>query len=368
MKIKKYFIISLILVLSVILTSCGFKDKSKGIFITKWDNLYEENNIHFYYNDGESPNSKQLKDAYKLDDLVKGEKDNLKKSINIVGWLNNSLKYSKNSIKTAEDVLSILEESKKGSTASDKEFTKVFSESAASLGIYSRIGEYKVKDSQHEKDKVTFNVCEIWSNKYKKWIMIDVVNGVYMIKKEIPLSAVEVLQNNIKSLQIVGVKKTGKYIKDYGKYFNSYTISIDNNLNDGVKSNSNITYMKDKDIPEIKTNKGYIKPTIFVNKDTLFKISPLDEYKNNEVDKKATIIISKKKAEGKSDSKEGVHFYLGAFKNSAMIEDYYISINGSKYGKVKKYFDLKIREGKNSIKLSEGGKKEEREIVIELKN
>ncbi len=82
----------------------------------KWDNFYEGNNIHFYYSDGKSPNSQQLKSKYSLDKLTSKGKDDLDKALEITSWLNNKLKFSKNSIKTEEDTLTILEKYKEGET------------------------------------------------------------------------------------------------------------------------------------------------------------------------------------------------------------------------------------------------------------
>lgn len=62
-------------------------------------------------------------------------------------------------------------------------------------------------------------VSEIWSDKYKKWIMIDVVNSCYMSKAGVPLSAIEILNNGISGLEINGVKDKNKYIKKWKDIF-----------------------------------------------------------------------------------------------------------------------------------------------------
>lgn len=117
-----------------------------------------------------------------------------------------------------------------------------------------------------------------------------------------------------------------------GEIFYSYTIGIDNNIHDGVKSNSYITYIQSGQLPELKTIKGYIKPTIFVNNDSLFTISPKIEYKDLQNDKKPTLIISKKNIEGKEE--ETPSFYVASFKDSVMVTEFYISVNGADFGKV----------------------------------
>lgn len=362
-KILSFFM--LIFFINIFLVSCKAGDKNKGVIIEKWDNIYEGDNIHFYYSDGKSPNPQQLKSKYSLDKLVIKEKDDIGKALKITNWLNNKLKFAKNSIKKEEDILTILEKYKKGETVSDKEFNEIFTEGISSVGIYSRMGQFRVKDAQHTNKDDFYIVSEIWSDKYKKWIMIDVVNSCYMSKSGVPLNAVEILKNGIDSVEINGVKNKNKYKKKMERYFHSYSIAIDNNIHDGIKSNSYITYIKKGELPEIKTIKGYIKPSIFVNDDSLFNISPKSQYKDTESDKKATIIISKKNMEGKSEVNPS--FYIAAFKNSVMVREFYISVNGGDFGKVNAIFELKLKEGQNSIKLSENGKDVIREVIIDYK-
>ncbi|KYN76816.1 hypothetical protein A0J52_14235 [Clostridium sporogenes] len=365
LKLKTVCVFILVLFINILFISCKGGNSNKGIIVEKWDNFYEGNNIHFYYSDGKSPNPQQLKSKYSLDKLTSKGKDDIDKALKITSWLNNKLKFSKNSIKTEDDPLTILEKYKEGETVSDKEFNEIFTEAISSVGIYSRIGEFRVKDAQHSKKDDFFMVSEIWSDKYKKWIMIDVVNSCYMKKAGVPLSAIEVLNNGISNLEVNGVKDKNKYIKKMERYFYSYTIGIDNNIHDGVKSNSYITYISKGQVPELKTIKGYIKPTIFVNNDSLFTISPKTQYKDLQNDKKPTLIISKKNTEGKEE--ETPSFYVASFKDSVMVKEFYISVNGADFGKVNNIFELKLKEGQNSIKLSENGKDVPREVIVNYK-
>ncbi|EJP6472708.1 hypothetical protein NHI66_002015 [Clostridium botulinum] len=355
-----------VLFINIFFVSCKSANTNKGIIVEKWDNFYEGNNIHFYYSDGKSPNPQQLKTKYSLDKLASTGKDDIDKSLKVSNWLNNQLKFSKNSIKTEEDSLTILEKYKKEEgTVSDREFNQIFTEAISSVGIYARMGEFRVNDAQHSKKDDFFKVSEIWSDKYKKWIMIDVVNSCYMSKSGVPLSAIEILNNGINNIEINGVKDKNKYIKKMERYFYSYTIAIDNNIHDGVKSNSYITYVAKGQLPELKTLKGYIKPTIFVNDYSLFTISPKLQYKDSQSDKTSTLMISKKNTEGKEE--ENPSFYVATFKDSVMVKEFYISVNGADFGKVNNIFELKLKEGQNSVRLSENGKDAIREVIVNYK-
>ncbi|MCJ7688314.1 MAG: hypothetical protein MUO60_03180 [Clostridiaceae bacterium] len=67
----------------------------------------------------------------------------------------------------------------------------------------------------------------------------------------------------------------------------------------------------------------------------------------------------------KNDTKEVQNFTVGAFINSYMLTNYFISVNGSDYKKVDTYFELQIIEWTNSVKLSQDGKSSSKEVVME---
>lgn len=128
LKLKTVCVFILVLFINILFISCKGGNSNKGIIVEKWDNFYEGNNIHFYYSDGKSPNPQQLKSKYSLDKLTSKGKDDIDKALKITSWLNNKLKFSKNSIKTEDDPLTILEKYKEGETVSDKEFNEIFTE------------------------------------------------------------------------------------------------------------------------------------------------------------------------------------------------------------------------------------------------
>ena len=76
-------------------------------------------------------------------------------------------------------------------------------------------------------------------------------------------------------------------------------------------------------------------------------------------------MISKKNIEGKEE--ENPSFYVAAFKDSVMVKEFYLSVNGADFGKVNNVFELKLREGQNSVKLSENGKDVIREVIVNYK-
>ncbi|WP_242960988.1 transglutaminase domain-containing protein [Clostridium peptidivorans] len=370
---KNKFLAFVIILISISLMACssnnqGKKEESqKGLFVEKWDNFYEGSNIKFYYESPQESNLQLLKDKYKLNEVVKDGKDDFDKSLNLMKWINTKMKYNKGSISTKEDALSILKEATgANSTFSDKDFAIVYSQVASSLGIYARRGEYRIKNSQQDGKDSYYKVCEVWSDKYSKWIMLDVVNNSYIEYGGRPLSAIEVLNIGMDNIKANGIKDLEKYIKKFKPYLYSYTIEIDNNIYGTPKSNAFISYSKGSDMPEVRIEGGLIRPTIFVKKDTLFNKSPRIEYKNDNSDKSASLIIQKKNGiEGEKEEELAIN--VAAFKNSGNIKDYFISVDNKPWEKISMFKTISIKEGKTNIRLSEDGKKAVKEIILQYK-
>ncbi|MCB2289484.1 hypothetical protein LGK97_06850 [Clostridium sp. CS001] len=343
-------------------TRTNLSNNQKGLNVTKWDNIYGGDNIHFYYLNSQNDNLLKLKTKYGLAKLIDSKADQLDNSIKIMEFINKNVKAQSKSMTSDKNAIDIMEAAFNGSGISDSDYASMYEECLASVGINVRHGLLRSTDKSN-KSKSFFSVCEIWSDKYKKWVMIDGVNGCYMKEKEIPLSAVEIINKGIAKVKVEHLKDTNKYIKNMSIYYESYSISVDNNKYGELKSNSEITFLKEKQLPTIETKEGFVKPSIFVNSTEVFNKSPKIEYVNTDNDKIPTLIFAKKDL--KNDEKGVENFTGGAFLNSYMISKYFISVNGSDYIKVETFFDLKIIKGVNTIKLSQDGKNLDREVVIQ---
>ncbi|MGH4123125.1 MAG: transglutaminase domain-containing protein [Clostridium sp.] len=360
--------ISFFVIITAAIIFLSFKFKAdlnsgeEGLKITKWENFYTGDNIHFYYLNPQNENLLKLKKTYSLDKLIDGKKDQFDNSIKIMEFINGKVKAQSNSMTSDKNALEIMQAADEGNKISDSDYATIYEECLASVGINVRSGVLRSTDKKNS-GKSYFNVCEIWSVKYNKWIMIDGVNGTYMTDAEIPLSAIEIISKGIDKVKIAVLKDTNKYVKNMKNYYESYSISVDNNKYGELKSNSKLTFLKQGLLPKIETKEGFIQPTIFVNNPKVFKISPKKEYVNKGVEKIPTLIFAKRDL--KNDTEEGQNFTVGAFMNSYMLKNYFLSVNGGDYIKVDTFFDLQIVKGVNSIKLSQDGKTLEREVLIE---
>lgn len=358
---KKLSLIFLIIIILVNMVGCSTNNKRPNVFIEKWNNIYDGDNIHFYYEDKKDVNLVQLNNQYNINKLLESGRGEFEKSLILLKWVNNKLKFSKQSSSDKKDAISILKEGENGNSVSNNEYVMAFEQLTVSSGIITRVGELRSKELFNTKEDYYYKVCEIWDDSMKKWIFIDVSNGCYIKKDGVPLSAIEIIEKGIDNTDIIGIKDVKKYLKNMRNYFYSYTIKIDNKIFTMQKSYASITYIKAGDTPQIKTKQGIIVPTIFVNKSILFNKSPLEEYKNINKDSIPTLILSKTN----DDNQKNFNLYIGAFKDSINIEDYYISVNNSAWNKCPKYSNLKLDEGENNIRLSLDGKKVLREITIQ---
>ncbi|EDS77649.1 conserved hypothetical protein [Clostridium botulinum C str. Eklund] len=346
-----------------------------NLTILKWDNLYTDKNINLYYGTSELPILNELNSKYKLKEIVGGKKEKLNKASNIMKWVKANMEYDKskkNKIenKGADDILS---GKKKSKQYSNLEICTVFNEFCNSENIMCRIGKYTVlAEEKLKKESPDLFICEIWDEKYNKWIMIDVINGTYVKEKDNPVSAIEVIDKGIYNLNIVGEEKAAKYQKKMSKYFSNYTIKIDNTVYNVKKSNCYITYLGQSNNNQLSIKNPLEYPSIYTKDKHLFEVEPNKEIQSYNTNEKPTIIfskvnISKKSKKDKQDENVKMELCVGVFKNSSMEDKYYISINDSPFEQKNKYFNLKIKEGITNIKLSEDGKNVVREVRLEYK-
>ncbi|MBE6065392.1 hypothetical protein [Clostridium cochlearium] len=363
--LKKIIVCSLIVAtVSVNFIGCDNKKSQEGVFTTKWENFYEGDNIVFYYELEKDPNLQKLKAKYDLDEVVKDSADELDKALNIMNWINHKMEFNKGSISTKEDAISILKQAENNSSFSDREFSIVFSQCASSLGLYVRKGEFRIKESQHNDKNPYYKVCEVWSSKYGKWVMLDVAGNTYMESEGKPLSAIELLNKGLDNVNTKGVKNIEKYVKKMKPYMYTYTIEIDNNIHGIPKSNSFVTYVPKGIMPEICIEGGLIRPTIFVNRDVVFNKPPTTAKKQSEnKDKIPTLILSKKTSEDNKKDNE-IILYGAAFKDSGMLKGFYISINNNEWMEINNYFTIPLKEGENNIRLSLDKKNVIREVNL----
>lgn len=364
MKKSKSFIrlivVGLIIALGIIFI---FKINNKSeIIIKKWDNIYNENNVIFFYGDEDDEKIKILKQMYSIEEKLDGEKDKLKKAIKVSEILNEIITFDDISSSQGINGYDILKEKGDSKKASARDLGIIYRDFLESVGYTARLGVFKRTDTNFNKQKAYY-VVEYWSKEDNKWIMIDFIDRGYFDEKGFPCSAMELLDTDIRNLNYTGNSNRSDYIPMLKKVLYTYTINIDNTT-DVKKSNSYITYIKSENDINIKFKGSYIPPTVFTQNKELMNRNPIDTTYIE--DEKLYIILMKKqeeKEEPKQDKEE--NFIVGAFKNGKIVDEYYIRENNKEFKKVKKYSDLILSKGVNTIEISLDGENIESSIEIE---
>lgn len=331
-------------------------------YVEKWNNLYEGNNIHFYYINNNLKEITNLKETYEIDKFVTEEATDLEATMEIDKWLKSKCDVALDVMDTNKSAKDILGTLIKNTTLSQGDYNRVMQELLAGVGVRTRIGNLGMSKN--------YALLEVWDKELNKWVAYDVMNDGYYVKEEEPLSGVDLVQSGIDtgSISLFNGEKCSlndKQLKAIKPALDSYTIKIDNSLYEGALINSLITFVKDEKNINLETEKGYIKPTIFTKNEELFNGDPWKEYADDQSDPLPTIIFAKKSVD--KDEEGIIKFNLGAFMNSTMLEKYYVRVNGSEYEEVKTYYELAIKDGENVIEISLDGVNPIRSVVINKK-
>ncbi len=347
-------IIKIILVLLII--TIGFlyiyKNKYKeGLTVTSWENIYNENNIQFFYSDEDDKKVSILKQTNNVEEKIGNEKDNLKKAISVITILNEVITFDDIQSTNRINGFDILKDKAETKKASARDLGIVYRDVLQSLGYTARLGEFKRLNTSFNKEK-SYYVVEYWSKEYNKWIMIDFIDKGYFDNNSFPCSAMELLNMDIRNLNYTGNSDRSDYIPMLKKVLYTYTISIDN-TSDMSKSNSYITYVKDKNDISLKFKGSSLPPTIFTENKDLMNKNPIEDV--NSQDEKAYIILMKKQENSSGNEENKEAYIIGAFKDGKILDEYYIRENNGEFTKVKNYKDINLIEGSNSIELSLNG-------------
>lgn len=338
-----------------------------NVKVLEWNNVYEGNNIHFYFNNSD-PSYTNFKNLYGLEKVTSNAQNDMEKTLAVINWLNKRAKINISAMeskKTTEQIISGLETNP---VLSQKDYYIVLEDLLTSVGVFCRQGYFEATNTSDDNKSNQYNVIEIWSRLHGKWILIDGTLKDYIMMDNIPISAVELMNSDFNKLtfnDVTDSKAQKKYFKNISQYLTAYSVKINNDKFDETKSNSIITYVKDKKNIQLESAKGYSQPTIFSIDEKLFQVNPEIVYHNDNSDKVPTIIVAKRNI--KEDTEEYSKFTIGAFLNSVMVDNYYLSINGGAYNQVRLYYDLSLPKGSTTISLSLDGKNELRRVVLEKK-
>jgi len=157
----------------------------------------------FRYEDIQHPKLKELREKYRLEEVVRKGKTEMEKFILLRDWVCSRWNHGWDDIKMGsppKDALSILREAKRGKQFHCVFYSKVLVQCAISLGYQARRLIIR-KDISHiplrnfyKEVNTGHHIAEIWSNEYNKWIVMDPDLNAHYEKDGIPLNAYEIRQ------------------------------------------------------------------------------------------------------------------------------------------------------------------------------
>src|SRR5882762_6047797 len=191
----------------------------KTAVLTKLDTLpVVENDFsrRFKWDSFDNPKLKALREQYHLDEVVAPGKDEFEKQLLLLDWVNHRFKKFGKPSSPARGALDIIKAIDEGNTFFCSHYGDVFVSAAASMGWVDRCMALRRPDNWGS-GSTEHTSTEIWSNQFRKWVMLDPTFAMYVEKDGVPLDAWEIRQdwfyNDAKGLVFVLDKDRKKYRK-----------------------------------------------------------------------------------------------------------------------------------------------------------
>jgi hypothetical protein len=180
-------------------------DGQQGI-VTKLDTLpmvESDYTKRFKFDAYENPKLKELREHYKLDEVVAPGKTEFDRQVLLLDWVNHQFKKFGAPTANPRGAAEILHDIEKGDTFFCAQYADVLASTAASLGWVDRT--------------LALRRPEIWSNQFRKWVMLDPTFAMYVEKAGVPLNAYEIRQewfyHDAKDIEFVVDKDRKRYHK-----------------------------------------------------------------------------------------------------------------------------------------------------------
>lgn len=146
------------------------------------------------YDHASNPKYQQLRQQEMLDKLVEGAKDEFEMQMRILDWAQKRLPKFGTPTSKASGPIEIIKAADEGNTFFCSHYNCIFSGAATSMGWITRSIALHVGNHPHGRGFSEHSVSEIWSNQHRKWIFVDPLYGMYVMRDDKPLNIWEVRQ------------------------------------------------------------------------------------------------------------------------------------------------------------------------------
>ncbi len=149
----------------------------------------------FKFDSFDNPKLNELRTRHGLEAVVAAGKDEFERQILLLDWTHRQFKKFGHPSKDARGALEILRAIDEGHTFFCSQYAQVLVSAAASLGWVDRPLALRRHQGVNQAGGSTeHSVTEIWSNRYRKWVMLDPTSNLHLEKDGVPLNAVEIRQ------------------------------------------------------------------------------------------------------------------------------------------------------------------------------
>jgi hypothetical protein len=194
---------------------------------------------------------KKLRSEYKLDEVVKGAKNDTEKALKMMNWVHNQWKHNGSNQPSKPDALTILQEAKDGKLFRCVEYGIVTASALNAVCLISRVLALKTKDVETTESGAGHVVLETYLNDLGKWVILDGQWDAMPVLKGRPLNAAEFQNAIIKDydkLEIISLSGVGKrsYVNWIAPYLYYFDVKFDNRegeVKDKLKVNDKTSLM-----------------------------------------------------------------------------------------------------------------------------
>ena len=149
----------------------------------------------FIHENPEIPEMVQLREKYKLQEIISREKNEFARIIALRSWVQQAWKrHGHDQIPEKNNALKILEAARQGKNFQCWHYATVFVQCAVSLGFKARRLNIGIHPAVKRPGNTGHIVAEIWSSEFNKWIVMDADMNAHYAQNGIPLNALEIHQ------------------------------------------------------------------------------------------------------------------------------------------------------------------------------
>ncbi|HEV8605187.1 MAG TPA: transglutaminase-like domain-containing protein [Tepidisphaeraceae bacterium] len=304
----------------------------------------------FKWDSFENPKLKELREKYHLDEVIAPGKDEFEKQLLLLDWVNHRFKKFGKPSSPARGAKQILEAIEDGHTFFCAHYADVFVSAAASLGWVDRCMALRRPDNWGS-GSTEHSSTEIWSNQWRKWVMLDPTFAMYVEKDGVPLNAWEIRQewfyHEAKDLVFVLDKDRKRYHKSDMPVFRGKYAGFGDLVLDGGAINPYgfIGYIPNTDLMDRGPDYG----GMFITKDKICdgtkwhtRIGPSDP-------EHEPYFPMGQAAMGIAAETEGLKVELKTFTPN--FKDYLARMDGGEWREVGDSFLWKLRDGGNRVEV-----------------